>query len=229
MSGSICQLVFRGFQPPGQLLCCEKDSICLNNAPICSSTNKMAQCWFINQLDSCKRKDALAMTVCQYQDGVYCLKGQTDQSYDRSKLSWSAIDLALSRNNLSNSNNGFTMNYDNFPVPVPDQNPNEYIFCSDAMSSGVCQIQDSNGYKPFHYLVEVCNNAVDVINSPPQISNATVTVMATTTATATATVTQTVTVKASSGFSIHSEVSSLPLVMLLITIFVNMIVGKLRI
>jgi hypothetical protein len=227
MSGSICQLVFRGFQPPGQLLCCEKDNICLNNAPICSSTNKMAQCWFINQLDSCKRKDALANTVCQYVDGVYCLKGQTDQQYDRSKISWSAVDLALSRNDLSNSINGFTMNYDNFPVPVADPNPNELLYCSDAMASGVCQIQDNNGYKPFNYQVELCNNDVDIINSPPQISNATVTVTATATVTTTATVTQTI--QQSSGLSIHSEVSSLPLVMILVTILVNMIVGKLRI
>ncbi|GBB92198.1 hypothetical protein RclHR1_01980023 [Rhizophagus clarus] len=226
-SGSVCQLVLKGYQPAGQLLCCENDNICLSNMPICSSTNKMAQCWFINELDSCKRTDALANTVCQYLDGVYCLKGETDQPYDRTKLSWSAIDLALSRDNLSDSISGFTMNYDNFPVPVPDPNPSEYLYCSDSMASGVCQIQDSNGYKPFNFQVEICNNAFDVINSPPQISNATAIV--TTTATTTVTTTQTATVAPSGGLSIHSELSSLPLVMLLVIILVNMFVGKLRI
>ncbi|GES92961.1 hypothetical protein GLOIN_2v1484262 [Rhizophagus clarus] len=197
-SGSVCQLVLKGYQPAGQLLCCENDNICLSNMPICSSTNKMAQCWFINELDSCKRTDALANTICQYLDGVYCLKGETDQPYDRTKLSWSAIDLELSRDNLS-----------------------------DSISGVCCQIQDSNGYKPFNFQVEICNNVFDVINSPPQISNSTAIVNIT--ATTTVTTTQTATVAPSGGLSIHSEIFPLPLVMLLVTILVNMFVGKLRI
>ncbi|GBC06206.1 hypothetical protein RclHR1_06690011 [Rhizophagus clarus] len=247
MSSSICQLVLKGFQPAGQLLCCEEDNICLGNAPICSSTNKMVQCWYINQLDACKRKDALAKTVCQYQDGVYCLKGETDQPYDRSKLSWSAIDLALSRDTLPYSLSGFTMNYDNFPDPVLNPNPNEVLVCSDSMASGLCQVEDDNGYRPFNYQVEVCNNLVDNINSPPEIAKAitTITELVTTTLppetitatstelftsistpeTKTITVTAAAPISAGSSLSNYSEIPSLLFVILLVTI----LVGKMRI
>lgn len=241
-SDSICRLVFKGYQPTGQLLCCESGNACLGNAPICSSTSKMVQCWNINELDSCKRKDTLAKTVCQYQDGVYCLKGETDKPYDRSKLAWSAIDLALSRNIYSYSLNGFTMNYGNFPNPVLNPKPKETLVCSDAMASGICQIQRSFGYIAFNFQVEVCNGLIDIINSPPNIANAITTITEQVTATlppvtttklstSTTTVTAATPVSLSVGSSIsnYSEISSLPLVILLVTILVNTIVMKLRI
>ncbi|CAB5148015.1 hypothetical protein RhiirA5_376557 [Rhizophagus irregularis] len=252
MSDSICQLVLKGYQPTGQLLCCEAGNACLGNAPICSSTSRMVQCWNINQLGSCKRKDTLAKTVCQYQDGIYCLKGETDELYDRGKLAWSAIDLVLNRNIYSYSFNGFTMNYGNFPNPILNPNPKENLVCSDAMASGICQIQGDFGYKTFNYQVEVCNGLIDIINSPPKIAKAitTITEQVTTTLppetiTTTSTKlttsiltpeTKTTTVTAaapislgSSGLSNYSEISFLPLVILLVTILVNTIVMKLRI
>ncbi|CAG8597155.1 21205_t:CDS:2 [Rhizophagus irregularis] len=115
-SGSVCQLVLWGLHPVGQLLCCEDNQPCLANSPVCSSTNKMAHCWFISQLDACKRNDALSKTVCQYQDGVYCLKGVTDHPYDNSSLSnWNVIDVILSRNTAVSSVNGYVT-----PGKAPD-------------------------------------------------------------------------------------------------------------
>jgi hypothetical protein len=97
-SDSLCKLVLGGLQPAKQLLCCEDNSPCLASPPICTSTNKMARCWFINQLPACYRNDTLAQTVCKYKNGVYCLKGVTDLSYDISELSgWNVIDVILSR------------------------------------------------------------------------------------------------------------------------------------
>lgn len=212
-SGSVCKLVFEGLQPTGQLLCCENNRPCLAKSPVCSSTNKMIQCWFITNLDACKRKDALAKTVCQYLDGVYCLKGETDQPYDSSKLGdWNVISVMLSRNTGASSVNGYTSNYTTPPLPVsppllaarapqlpptpgpppgpppgPSPAPDEpkSIVCSDSMASGICQIKYVSGYKPFSYDVEVCNNSIDIINSLPQISNATTTVSTTVSITST--------------------------------------------
>ncbi|CAB4480479.1 hypothetical protein RhiirA5_417393 [Rhizophagus irregularis] len=119
-SGSVCQLVLWGLHPVGQLLCCEDNQPCLANSPVCSSTNKMAHCWFISQLDACKRNDALSKTVCQYQDGVYCLKGVTDHPYDNSSLSnWNVIDVILSRNTAVSSVNGYVSKYPPPPPPPP--------------------------------------------------------------------------------------------------------------
>ncbi|GBB92196.1 hypothetical protein RclHR1_01980021 [Rhizophagus clarus] len=195
MSGNVCQLVLWGLQPAGQLLCCDDNSPCLANPPICSSTNKMVQCWFINTLDACKRKDNLAKTVCQYLDGVYCLKGETDESYDNTENDWNVISVILNRNTATTSVNGYTSSYPPSPkmvsrVPqVPGGNnapsgpppPSKSMVCSDSMASGFCQIEDSSdsGYDSFSYDVEICNNSIDIINSLPQISNATTTVTST--------------------------------------------------
>ncbi|RIA88830.1 hypothetical protein C1645_825706 [Glomus cerebriforme] len=242
---SICQLVYKGLQQPGQLLCCD-NNVCLANAPICSSTNLLAQCWYINGLDACKRVDALAMTVCQYQNGVYCLKGTTDQPYSSSNTPYSiALNLILSRNTVDTSKNGYTKNYDN-PGPKLAANPFDNIICSDSMASGICQIQDDTGYTPFNYDVEVCNDSVDVINSPPQLASpiTTITELITSTSTIlsppqtiTETDIETSTITTtppppSPSLSNHLEVellSSLPLVLLLVTSLGKLIGRKFKI
>ncbi|CAB4480480.1 hypothetical protein RhiirA1_395968 [Rhizophagus irregularis] len=233
-SGStICKLVLGGLQPAGKLLCCEDNNPCLANPSMCTSTKKMAHCWFISQLDACNRNDTLAQTVCQYQSGIYCLKGVTDLPYDTSKLSgWNVIEIILGRNIIASSINGY--NYSLPPPPPPPLQPSppppppppkgpapgdppagggppvpgapppaasppaapspkgpadpptelknpKFIVCSDSMASGFCQIKDDSGYKSFKYDVEICDESIDIINSPPEVSYPVVTVTVTAT------------------------------------------------
>jgi hypothetical protein len=257
MSGSVCKLVLWDLQPAGELLCCEDNKPCLAYPLICSSANRLTRCWFINKLGACKRKDALAKTVCQYQDGVYCLKGVTDQPYDRSSPGWNVVSSVLYRFSAIESANGYSY----APVrPVSPpllaarapqgkempkgptngfQNPQSMV-CSDSMVSGICQVKDDTGYKSFSYDVEICNNSIDIINSPPQISNATTTVSTTisiisTMSSSPKTLTATVTASPSIGtagtvnsLSNHLETEGLPslLLVILLIIITGNIIGR---
>ncbi|CAG8597065.1 21200_t:CDS:2, partial [Rhizophagus irregularis] len=172
-SGSVCKLVLGGLQPADELLCCEDNLPCLASSPICSSTNKLTRCFFINKLGACERNDTLAKTVCQYQDGVYCLKGETDIPYDEDQLGgWNVIYWIFARYTAIRSVNGYTDEktgpLPGAPPPAPAappppggelpskapkglQNPSSMV-CSDSMASGICQIKDDSGYKNFNYI-----------------------------------------------------------------------------
>ncbi|CAG8597137.1 21204_t:CDS:2 [Rhizophagus irregularis] len=233
-SGStICKLVLGGLQPAGKLLCCEDNNPCLANPSMCTSTKKMAHCWFISQLDACNRNDTLAQTVCQYQSGIYCLKGVTDLPYDTSKLSgWNVIEIILGRNIIASSINapgdppaGGGPPVPGAPPPAaspapaapspkgPADPPTElknpkFIVCSDSMASGFCQIKDDSGYKSFKYDVEICDESIDIINSPPEVSYPVVTV--------------TVTATPISNLSNHLDVGELHFLLLVVSLVTSL-------
>ena len=69
----------------GKLLCCPENGNCVPSPASCSSTDTLARCNKIGQVEACSRTDPTAQAVCQHKDGLVCSEGQavyTGQSSD---------------------------------------------------------------------------------------------------------------------------------------------------
>ena len=122
--------------------------------------------------------------VCSHEDGVYCLKGETDQVYVEHTDFSRIVIWILSRNN-SQTSYSYCLNgiyciilkswskYFLITNPFVEYTDNcsmkSDVNCSDPLFSGTC---DLGPYFPgigtqFKYTAEVCDNYSDTIIYPP--------------------------------------------------------------
>ncbi|CAG8636432.1 14369_t:CDS:1, partial [Acaulospora colombiana] len=184
-SQNVCKLVLTGSEPAGKLLCCENNSPCYASPSSCSSSDRLWQCWDIRDFDPCNRNDTVASIACQLRNGVYCLKGLSDYTYNQNSQNLAAINWILSRDTVVYSVNGastccFNSCCDDYCSYDGCGGIHYPVQCTDSLDSGSCLItNDAGAQNPFNYQVQVCdNNSYYIIPEPSAIQTTVVTLTA---------------------------------------------------
>jgi hypothetical protein len=145
----LCNQVESGEILADQLLCCPNDAYgndgkCVSYTSDCLTDNKrIARCHNLTSFDACRRDDKLAVRVCGWKDGLFCISTRAPTNAPNYKLFPEALKWIANRSKLEESQN--ITNPDS-PVTVCDygqgyqlcdstDNSVAYLKCGDLFQS----------------------------------------------------------------------------------------------